>query len=313
MEHVGDFDGSHSTVLMVQVENESGLLGDSRDGSPMADKVFHEPVPAELVEFLSSNWDRLHPDMREQHLTKFNHQQPPSEGSIGDWESVFGAGPRTDELFMGFHYALYVNEVAAAGKRAYPIPHYTNVWMNFGGEDSDNDFPAIVGGGGMPGDYPSGGAVSNVMDVWMRFAPELDFLSPDIYLNDYSASCAKYRHNNQPLFIPEQRRDEHGARRIWVAYGTYAALGVSPFGVDTMEPSESAAFTKHFGLLKSVSAIVLEAQRRPGASVGFYFDELSDGASTKRPNDAVRRTWGDFEVTIERSFVFGKPGPGVGW
>jgi hypothetical protein len=311
MEHLRDFDGSHSTVLMVQVENESGLLGDSRDGSPMADKVFHEPVPVELVEFLSSNWDRLHPDMREQHLTAFNRQQQPSNGSIGDWESVFGAGPRTDELFMAFHYALYVNEVAAAGKRGYPIPHYTNVWMNYEGEDSENDFPVIVGGGGMPGDYPSGGAVSNVLDVWMRFAPELDFLSPDIYLNDYRTSCAKYRHNNQPLFIPEQRRDEYGARRIWVAYGTYAALGVAPFGVDTMEPSENA-FTKHFGLLRSVSAIVLEAQRRPGASVGFYFDELSDGASTKPPNDAVRRTWGDFEVTIERSSVFGKPGPGAG-
>lgn len=310
MEHLRDFDASHSTVLMVQVENESGLLGDSRDGSPIADTVFHEPVPAELIEFLSSEWDRLHPDMRDQHLALFNPKQQPA-GRAGAWDSVFGNSPKTDELFMAFYYALYVNEVAAAGKRAYPIPHYTNVWMNYVGDDSDNDFPVVVGGGGMPGDYPSGGPVSNVMDIWMRFAPELDFLGPDIYLSDYNRSCAKYRHNNQPLFVPEQRRDEYGARRIWIAYGTYAAIGVSPFGVDTVEPAESA-FTKHYGLLKSVSAIVLEAQRRPGASVGFCFDEVPNGELTDRRNDVVRRVWGDFELTIERCFVFGKPGPGAG-
>jgi hypothetical protein len=321
MQHLRDFDASHSTVLMVQVENESGLLGDSRDGSSMADKVFHGAVPAEFVEFLSSNWDRLHPDMRHHNLARFNPQQQqqeqqPSTGDGSDsWESVFGAGPRTDELFMAYHYALYVNEVAAAGKKAYAIPHYTNVWMNNAGEDTEkNDFPVVVGGGDMPGDYPSGGPVSNVLDVWMRFAPELDFIGPDIYLPDYSGSCAKYRHNGQPLFVPEQRRDAYGARRIWIAYGTHAAIGVAPFGVDTVEPSESA-FTKHYALLKSVSAIVLEAQRRPGASVGFCFDELPDGASSpdhRFNNDVVRWAAGDFELVIERSHVFGKPGPGAG-
>jgi hypothetical protein len=320
MQHLRDFDASHSTVLMVQVENESGLLGDSRDGSSMADRVFHGPVPAELVEFLSSNWDRLHPDMRHHNLARFNphqeqQQQPTTGGGSGSWESVFGAGPRTDELFMAYHYALYVNEVAAAGKKAYAIPHYTNVWMNNAGEDTEkNDLPVVVGGGDMPGDYPSGGPVSNVLDVWMRFAPELDFIGPDIYLTDYSRSCAKYRHNRQPLFVPEQRRDEYGARRIWIAYGTHAAIGVAPFGVDTVEPSESA-FTKHYALLRSVEAIVLKAQRRRGASVGFCFDELPDGASSpdhRFNNDVVRWAAGDFELVIERSHVFGKPGPGAG-
>lgn len=310
MKHLREFDESHSTVIMVQVENESGLLGDSRDGSAIAEKAFHEPVPEELVDYLSSDWGQLHPDIKEQNLTQFKPHSESTGTGKGDWEAVFGSSPRTDELFMAYHYALYVNEVASAGKEQYPIPHYTNLWMNYSGEDSDNDFPVVVGGGGMPGDYPSGGAVSNVMDVWMRFAPQLDFLGPDIYLNDYERSCAKYRHRNQPLFIPEQRRDDYGARRIWIAYGSYAAMGVAPFGVDTVNPEESP-FTKHYGLLKSVSAIVLEAQRHLNSSIGFCFDEIPDGASGS-PFSAVKKTWGDFEITIDRCFVFGKPGPGAG-
>ncbi|POS73062.1 hypothetical protein DHEL01_v208541 [Diaporthe helianthi] len=311
MKHLREFDAAESTVIMVQVENECGLLGDSRDGSQLAEKAFHEPVPEDLVNFLSSDWDNLHPDIKEQNLTRFKPISGRLKDERKDWEAVFGSSPRTDELFMAYHYALYVNEVAAPGKEQYPIPHYTNIWMNYSGQDSDNDFPVVVGGGGMPGDYPSGGAVSNVMDVWMRFAPSLDFLGPDVYLNDYERSCAKYRHRNQPLFIPEQRRDEYGARRIWIAYGSYAAVGVAPFGVDTVDPEESP-FTKHYGLLRSVSAIILEAQREPDSSIGFCFDEIPDGASGTRSSNPVRKFWGEFELTIDRCFVFGKPGPGAG-
>ncbi|KAH7186385.1 glycoside hydrolase superfamily [Fusarium oxysporum] len=306
MKHLRELDESHSTVIMVQVENESGLLGDSRDGSELAEKAFRQPVPQELIEFLTSSWENLNGDIKKHNLAHFDSAG--LEG--GDWETVFGSSPRTDELFMAYHYALYVNQVAGAGKTQYPIPHYTNMWMNYAGDDTDNDFPVIVGGGGMPGDYPSGGAVSNVMDVWMQFAPNLDFLGPDIYLNDYERSCAKYRHRNQPLFVPEQRRDEYGARRMWIAYGSYAAMGVAPFGVDTIEPADNP-FTKHYGLLKSVSAIVLEAQRQPNSSIGFCFDEIPNGASNNISHP-IKRSWGDFDITIDRCFVFGKPGPGAG-
>ncbi|KAH7216348.1 glycoside hydrolase superfamily [Fusarium oxysporum] len=306
MKHLREFDESHSTVIMAQVENESGLLGDSRDGSELAEQAFRQPVPQELIEFLTSSWENLHGDIKTHNLVHFN----PTGLERGDWETVFGSSPRTDELFMAYHYALYVNQVAGAGKTQYPIPHYTNMWMNYAGDDTDNDFPVIVGGGGMPGDYPSGGAVSNVMDVWMQFAPNLDFLGPDIYLNDYERSCAKYRHRNQPLFVPEQRRDEYGARRMWIAYGSYAAMGVAPFGVDTVEPANNP-FTKHYGLLKSVSAIVLEVQRQPNSSVGFCFDEIPNGVSNNISH-SIKRSWGDFDITIDRCFVFGKPGPGAG-
>lgn len=308
MAHLRAFDAAHSTVLMVQVENETGLLGDSRDGSAAANKRFAEPVPRELVSFLHNDWDALHPDLQA-NLACFKAAGTSALAVANrNWEAVFGKSAQTDELFMAYHYATYVDTVASAGKAVYPLPLYTNVWMNYVAADADNAFPVVAGGGGLPGDYPSGGAVSNVLDVWQRFAPHLDFVAPDVYLNDYASSCAKYRHRGQPLFIPEQRRDEYGVRRVWIAFGSYAALGASPFGIDTLEPATSP-FRRHYGLLRSVSALVLDAQRRPGCSAGFAFDEVVAGQPDRA---AVVRHWGGYEVTIERCFVFGKPGPGAG-
>ncbi|KAI9731692.1 MAG: hypothetical protein M1834_004481 [Cirrosporium novae-zelandiae] len=304
MKHLKEVDEQDSTVVMVQVENETGLLGDSRDGSVAANKRFNEEVPSELISFLSENWNSLNVDIKA-NLKPFKSLEKPQ----GSWETVFGKSSQTDELFMAYHYAKYLEYVTSAGKKEYPIPMYTNVWQNYVGEDGDNDFPIVAGGGGEPGDYPSGGGVSNTLDVWKAFATSLDFIAPDVYLNEYTSSCAKYRHLDQPLFIPEQRRDEYGARRIWAAYGTYQALGVSPFGIDTLEP-ETNPFTKHYGLLDSISNIVLEAQRNPGSSMGFFFDEIADEG--KDPTPPIVTKFGDFEVRLERCFVFGKPGPGAG-
>lgn len=134
---------------------------------------------------------------------------------------------------------------------------------------------------------------------------------PDVYLNDYNSSCRKYRHRNQLLFIPEQRRDEYGARRIWVAYGSYQAMGVSPFGIDTQVPATNP-FTRHYGLLQSVAPLVLEAQTRPDSSAGFYFDEIPGDGGSADSSKPVVRCWGGYDITIERCFVFGKPDPGAG-
>ncbi|MCJ1256315.1 hypothetical protein MMC24_004136 [Lignoscripta atroalba] len=298
MTHVKEFDEKHSTVIMVQVENEVGILGDSRDGSKAANKRFSEPVPEEMTDYLNLYWPSLHPLLKD-NLSHFKSLKDPT----GSWEQVFGKSKQTDELFMAYYYARYVNQVAEAGNKAYPIPHYTNVWMNF------VERATAAGGGGQPGEYPSGGSVAHVIDIWKAFAPYIDFISPDIYLNDYEKTCRDYRHLNQPLFIPEQRRDEYGARRVWSAIGSHLAIGTSPFGIDTLEPLTNP-YTRHYGLLASVSSYILDAQRTPGSSMGFYFDEVSSvGPDTTDPWTA---TFDSISVTIKRAFVFGKPGPGAG-
>ncbi|TIA27634.1 beta-galactosidase [Aureobasidium pullulans] len=305
MQHLRDIDGEHATVIMVQVENEVGVLGDSRDRSDVAEERFASPLPAELHNFLAKDWSGFTDAF--QHDLGELRQCSLTKGMT--WGDLPGNSKRIDELFMAFHYAVYLEEVASAGKSVYPLPLYTNVWQNYADSDADANTPAIVGGGSDPGDYPSGGGVVDVLDVWQAFAPSLDFVAPDIYLNNYSRLCKEYRHNNQPLFIPEQRRDEYGALRIWAAIGSYGCLGCSPFGIDTVDPVQSP-FRKHYGLLAKTSHLVLSAQAKGNASIGFFFDELSpDG---KDPSPKVQATFGDWNLQIERSFVFGRPSVGSG-
>lgn len=309
MQHLREVDQGNSTVIMVQVENEVGLLGDSRDRGAAASERFLSPVPLALLEALEPVADRL-PDTLQRHLHLFK-TNPAAQNS--SWEAVFGRSQQTDELFMAYHYARYLEQVTAAGKAIHPIPHYTNVWQNYSAESRDKggsdgvSLPVVAGGGGCPGDYPSGGAVAPMLDVWRIFAPSLDLVAPDIYLNDYETVCSAYFRPGNPLFVPEQRRDEYGARRIWAAYGNFCALGASPFGIDTLQLADNP-FTKHFGLLAKVSAHVLAAQRSPGTMVGFFFDEFAD----PDPSPPVTTTMGSWRLTIERAFVFGRPGPGFG-
>lgn len=307
MRHLKEVEANKpTTVIMVQVENETGLLYDSRDRCAAAEKAFNSPVPEEFVSFLKENWDDLHHDLKR----NFPNFLKACDKNTS-WPAVFGHGLGTDEIFMAYHLSRYVNQVAAAGKKEYPLPFFTNVWMNYMSDDSDNAFPTVAGGGGYPGDYPSGGAVTNVIDVWHHYATNLDFIAPDLYLNDYESTCRNYRYHNQPLLIPEQRRDEYGARRIWVAYGSYQALGVSPFGIDTLEAA-TCPFTRQYGLLESVNALVLDAQATKGKSVGFFFDEIKEDGTDPNPPFTHTFEGSDVQLIIERSFVFGKPGPGCG-
>ena len=145
MEHIKSVDGQQHTVLMMHVENEVGILGSSRDHSAEADKLFAGAVPEELLRSIAAHRETLNPEFRA--LWEANGAK-----THGTWAEVFGDTVRADEIFMAWHYALYLNAVAAAGKSAYGIPMYANAWLG--------------GGDAKPGDYPSGGPQPRVLDVW---------------------------------------------------------------------------------------------------------------------------------------------------
>ena len=63
MRHIREVDRTHR-VILVQEENEIGIFGDSRDRSPLANKAFAAPVPAELMDYLQKHKDELNPDLR---------------------------------------------------------------------------------------------------------------------------------------------------------------------------------------------------------------------------------------------------------
>ena len=196
MRHISEVDEAQGTVILLQVENESGSYGTPRDYSPEATKLFRSAVPDKLVAAL--------------------HRKP------GTWEQVFGE--EAEETFSAWGIASYINEVAAAGKAAYKLPLYVNCWLSEGG------------GFERPGeDYPSGGPVAGMLDVWKAAAPAIDVIAPDIYLpshESYVRTMTAYRRPDNPLFIPETYYENPGPRRLFEAIGEFGTIGFSPFGLD---------------------------------------------------------------------------------
>ena len=306
MAHLKIFDSGKYTVIMVQVENEVGLMGDSRDRSGLAERRFAENVPTSLLEMLKLREGKMSPAF------KRNFPSPGSDYKPNQsWDDTFGKSESTDELFMAYYYATYCEAVANRGTQAYPLPLYTNaalrndpLWLVGVAQEISG-----IGGGVRPGLYPTGGPVETVLDIWHYFAPTLQFLAPDIYLNDYPETCRLYSHGDQPLFIPEQRRDEYGALRIWEAIGTYNAIATSPFGIDTDSPMTSP-FTHHYELIKKFSGIILRARTKGYDMCGFFFDRYERSQPNPSPGREVKM--GDWHLHIKRAHTFGQPDPGFG-
>jgi hypothetical protein len=227
--HLKEIDGDRHTVIMLQVENEPGSLGSVRDFSEEANRIFAGPAPAALVEAL--------------------HKKP------GAWSEVFGAD--ADEIFAAWHVARYIDEVAAAGKKVYPLPLYVNVWLR---EQSNFIRPGEA--------YPSGGATSNMLDVWKAAAPSIDLLAPDIYISDYVAFrriCDEYRRPDNPLLIPESGAPLPFARYMFYALADFDALGFSPFGIDRYgengQPKDEARpMQDNYRLLGPLLPLIAELQ-----------------------------------------------------
>jgi beta-galactosidase GanA len=258
--HLRGVDTQH-TVVMVQVENEVGVLGASRDHSPEAERSFSGKVPTQLTQYLVVNHSRLNSELRE--LWEANGAK-----TAGTWTEIFGDSARTDEIFMAWHYAEYVQAVAARGKTAYPLPMYANAWL--GGGDTP------------PGDYPSGGPQPRVLDVWKAAGNSLDMLCPDLYASGFADWASRYHRPDNPLFIPETSGGNTGSANVFYAVGEQNVLGFSPFGIDAgmhgeanprlagrMQGSEDLASSYH--LIASMLPQIQAAQQS-GDIHGFVLD-----------------------------------------
>lgn len=249
MGHIKQVDGSQHTVLMMQVENEVGVLGDSRDHSPTADAAFAGDVPAKLTAYLQAHRSTLYPDLRE--LWDANGNK-----TSGTWTQVFGDTERADEVFMAWNYASYIQAVAAAGKAEYDIPMYVNTWLE--GETTP------------PGQYPSGGPEPRVYDVWKAAGSSLDIYAPDLYAADFVAWCRRYHREGNPLFMPETRGREAGAANVFYALGEEAGIGFSPFAIES-EASDTDPLAASYHLIAQIETLLLEHQSA-GDVHGFVLD-----------------------------------------
>jgi hypothetical protein len=251
MRHIRTVDSNDHTVIMIQVENEVGVLGDSRDRSEMANEAFAGPVPKELTDYLQQNRQALVPEVG-------HRWQAAGFQTSGTWNEIFGSGPETDEIFMAWQYARYVDQVVTAGKAAYDIPMFVNAWLNS---------PSAA-----PGEYPSGGPLPHTMDIWLAGAPHIDLLAPDIYAPTFKEWCQQYTRRGNPLFIPEMRREADGARNVFYAIGQHDAIGTSPFAVDSIESPAEAPLSKSYSVLQQIAPLILEHQGKDRL-IGFLLDQ----------------------------------------
>jgi len=216
MRHIKAVDGRQHTVVMIQVENEVGMQGDTRDRSPAANKAFDGPVPKELTDYLQQHKDTLIPVLRKV-------WEAAGFKTSGTWQEVFGKGRPAEEIFMAWHFSRYVERVVEAGKAEYPIPMFSNCPQSGFGSA-----PAPVRGG------QSGGPMPDAMDIWRAGAPQIDIFGIDVYGFDFEMMLAKFSQSGNPVWIPETVGGLEGAARLLLALGRYDAIGFSPMagGID---------------------------------------------------------------------------------
>lgn len=237
MRQVRGQDRAHDTVLMVQVENEIGYLGvGGRDRSEMANRLFQQPVPAELSKALAG---RRLPEEFASHFKPAGHT----------WKEMFGTD--ADEVFMAWHYGLFANQVAAAGKKEYALPMYMNAQLPAPFERA--------------GEYPTGGPHPEYQAVYRAAAPSIDFYSPDIYWPDFERWVERYQAAGNPVFVPEARLDVAPFNALYT-YGEARGFGFSPFDVDSLPINQPSGQTgprlaDEYDALNRMSELILQGQQ----------------------------------------------------
>ncbi|MDR1899759.1 MAG: DUF5597 domain-containing protein [Treponema sp.] len=185
--HLKKVDSDH-TVIVFQIENETGIFG--------TDRCFCNTCSAEYAKF--------------------------------DYDAKYGV--RAGEFFSAKCIAEYCDSLTKTIKDIYPIPVYMNAWLN---KMYKNEKAGI--------EYPSGGPIPPVLDIYFQTIKYIDFISPDIYqygYKDFNYFCKVYTRKNNPLYVAECATGK-GARtekNVFYALGDYAAIGYDPWAINRCCP-----------------------------------------------------------------------------
>ena len=269
MGHLRDADRA-GTVILVQVENEIGMIPDARDHSDAADAAYRADVPEALLTHLAVHRQTLHPRLGARW----------TGATSGTWAEVFGDGDWTEELFMAWHFARYVERIAEAGKAAHPLPMYVNA--------------ALVRPGYRPGAYPSAGPLPHLLDVWRAGAPSLDFFAPDVYFPNYVEWLRQYDVPGNAVFIPEAHHAgaAEAVANAFYAIGAHDAIGFSPFSIE--DAAADDLLGDAYATLRSLAPLIHAHQGR-GTMVGVRPPVAFDGTVDVTPQEIVL---GGYRLTV---------------
>ena len=274
MAHIKTFDAGSHTVIMVQPENEIGMLPSAKDYHPLSLAKFQAQVPAELMTYLTKNKNRLVPEL----LEKWEKN---GAKTSGNWQEVFGPGFATDELFMAWYFAKYTEAITKAGKQAYNLPMFVNA--------------ALIRPGKIPGEYPSAGPLPHLMDIWKAGAPSVDFLSPDFYNPDFEEWNDKYVRQNNVLFVPEHRFDATTGAKALFTIGHYGGLGFSPFSIENGGDKESTNLNGAYEVIDQMTPLLGQ----------FMVKGMVDGVLLDKDKVQSTVVLGDYEFSFKNSYTLG--------
>ena len=286
MQYLKDNDSEDNTVLYVQVENETGVMGAARELSDEADALFDGAAPQGLVEYLRANTQEMDPELRadvEQGAANASGDAAPT------WQQAFGGS--AEEVFSAYYTASYCNYLAEKGKEVYDIPMAVNCWLKQG--------PV--------GTYPTGGPTYQMMEVWEYAAPSIEVFCPDIYVKNYLEICDNYVKRGNPLFIPETATNGHVGPRLVHAVGHYHAACFAPFGFEDLGTDAFNPMMSLFGgdssdpLLQEKQDVAeyrqyseMLAQLMPKLTAAYGTDRLQ-AVISERPDESAMR-FGEFEL-----------------
>jgi len=272
MQHIKDFDQNNQTVIMVQVENEIGMLPTARDYSSLANEAFDKQVPDELLKYMQKNKEKLVPEFFE--VWKKNGFK-----TSGNWQQVFGKGLHTDEIFMAWYFSKFTNTISKAGKETYAIPLFVNAALNAPEKK--------------PGEYPSAGPLPHLMDVWKAAGTSVDFLSPDFYNPSFKHWNDLFTRQGDPLFIPEHRFDTTAPFKGLYAIGHYEAIGFSPFSIESVTDAKKEPLGKIYDFIRQLTPVI-ENNKGTGKIEGVLLDKENKSQIIKL---------GNYEFTFKHDYT----------
>ncbi len=275
MSFIKSYDGKEKTVIMIQVENEIGMLPSARDYFPEANKLFNTNVPDDLIQYLVENKNNIAPEL-------YSVWERNGFQTKGTWEDIFGKGLHTDEIFMAYYFAKYTHEVVMTGKKIYPLPMYVNAALNR---------PNALPGKG----YPSAGPLPHVIDIWKIAAPSIDIFAPDIYFPDFKHWCDLYVRQQNPLFIPEHKFDQTVAPKALYAIGHYKAIGFSPFAIEQSQSPENEPIGKVYQLVNQLMPLIHKSR----------ISQTIDAVMVDKMNPEQIVHFGNYELICKHDYTLG--------
>ena len=223
---------------------------------------------------LAQRGEKLEPELRER-------WQKQGRKTSGTWAQVFGDDEWGQEVFTAWHYARFVEGLVKAGKQRYDLPMYVNAALNRTGRK--------------PGEYPSGGPLPHLLDVWKAGAPSLDFLAPDIYFPNFAQLAARYERADNLLFIPEANNatNPQGSANAFFSFGELDSIGFSPFSIESLGDAPNA-LSQAYEVFGQLQPLILESRGR-ARMAGFRAQILEDGSVVDTP---AKTTIAGFEFTV---------------